>query len=883
MKQISVMKSRGIRITHLMTDPEGGIIALTAALNEKGIIVNPTGSKEAVPVIERTIRIIKERFRSIIYLLPFTLGIIFTPYLLKYIEGRLNMMPKRTAESFVSPRESLFGRKIDFRKDLALSFGDYVQAHRNDPSTLNNARIPRTDGAIALYPTGNLEGSWYFFNLNTNAIIKRDRWTKLPMPDMVITHLNNISEREERPHQREPLFAYGNETNLIIEEYTEEEWLEEEYIEEIVAPTWSEAQSVPEISEIIVDENEDVHETETLDEQNERNNEEKDDNQSEVITPPTVEDNFHPQNNSSSTTYETFEEEQPVESNRIHSYNLRNRKPEHGRWAAGRSRRDVNHDNRFGLHLTVNQALRKLGKAAMKSIVAEMIQMHQKNVFEGIYENDLGLKKKQIISSSMFLKEKYYADGQFEKIKARLVAGGHQQDQEIFRGISSSPTVSTSSVFIISAIAAKERRQVVTIDFPGAYLNADMPEGQDEVFIRLDKFLTKVIVEVDPEFKKFVNNDGTLVVKLKKALYGCVQSSRLWYERLRDDLLKIGFQINPHDACVFNRVSKTGNQITACIHVDDMMLTAKESQDIDDAIGELHQFYPSLSIKKDNKVNYLGMVFDFNKTGKVKITMNKYVEDFLEECHDIEGIAVTPAHDGLFKVNTMSKLLTLENKQKFHTRVAKLLYLGKRTRPDILIATVFLTTRVLKPTEEDELKLERLIRYIRNTKHLGIELEPGDSVNVVAYIDAAYGVHVDYRSHTGVVISIGLGPVYASSARQKINTKSSTEAELVGLSDKSSQVIWTINFLEAQGFDVKPAKIYQDNQSTLALIKSGKSNSERTRHIAIRFFFVADRVACNEIKLEYMPTEHMLADILTKPLQGSKFLRARKLLLNWNE
>jgi hypothetical protein len=112
-----------------------------------------------------------------------------------------------------------------------------------------------------------------------------------------------------------------------------------------------------------------------------------------VITPPTVEDNFDfylTQNNSCSITHETFEEEQPVESNRIHTYNLRNRKPEPGIWAAGRSRRDVNHDNRFGLHLTVNQALRKLGKAAMKSIVAEMIQMHQKNVFEGIYESDLG-------------------------------------------------------------------------------------------------------------------------------------------------------------------------------------------------------------------------------------------------------------------------------------------------------------------------------------------------------------------------------------------------------------------------------------------------------------------------------------------------------------
>jgi hypothetical protein len=112
-KQITIAKSRRVKITHLLTDPEDGIVALTTTLNDKMIIVNPTGSKEAVPVVERTIRVIKERFRSIIFILPFML---LTPYLLKYIEGRLNMMPKRTSKSFISPRECLFGRKIDLKK-----------------------------------------------------------------------------------------------------------------------------------------------------------------------------------------------------------------------------------------------------------------------------------------------------------------------------------------------------------------------------------------------------------------------------------------------------------------------------------------------------------------------------------------------------------------------------------------------------------------------------------------------------------------------------------------------------------------------------------------------------------------------------------------------
>ena len=75
--------------------------------------------------------------------------------------------------------------------------------------------------------------------------------------------------------------------------------------------------------------------------------------------------------------------------------------------------------------------------------------------------------------------------------------------------------------------------------------------------------------------------------------------------------------------------------------------------------------------------------------------------------------------------------------------------------------------------------------------------------------------------------------------------------------------------------------MYQDNMSTIALVKNGKSNCDRTRHIAIRFFIVADRVASKEIKIECIPTGEMLADILTKPLQGALFKKLRDKLLNW--
>ena len=90
----------------------------------------------------------------------------------------------------------------------------------------------------------------------------------------------------------------------------------------------------------------------------------------------------------------------------------------------------------------------------------------------------------------------------------------------------------------------------------------------------------------------------------------------------------------------------------------------------------------------------------------------------------------------------------------------------------------------------------------------------------------------------------------------------------MGLSDSSNQVLWVRQFLIDQGYEIRPAIVYQDNKSTIQLIKNGRSNSERTRHINIRYFYLSDRIKENEIIIEYKSANEMLADMLTKPLQG---------------
>ena len=81
----------------------------------------------------------------------------------------------------------------------------------------------------------------------------------------------------------------------------------------------------------------------------------------------------------------------------------------------------------------------------------------------------------------------------------------------------------------------------------------------------------------------------------------------------------------------------------------------------------------------------------------------------------------------------------------------------------------------------------------------------------------------------------------SGSSKQKLNTKSSTETELMGIDDAISQVIWAKNFMEAQGYKIKENVVHQDNKSTILLAKNGRmSSSKRMKHIAARYFFVTD-------------------------------------------
>ena len=127
---------------------------------------------------------------------------------------------------------------------------------------------------------------------------------------------------------------------------------------------------------------------------------------------------------------------------------------------------------------------------------------------------------------------------------------------------------------------------------------------------------------------------------------------------------------------------------------------------------------------------------------------------------------------------------------------------------------------------------------------------------------------------------MGLGILQGKATKQKLNAKSSTEAELIGASDYVPWTVWVKWFLREQGYKLSRSIFYQDNQSAMKMESNGmKSAGDKSRHINIRYFFIKDILKRENIELIHCPTDRMIADFYTKPLQGSLFRKMRDIVM----
>jgi len=185
---------------------------------------------------------------------------------------------------------------------------------------------------------------------------------------------------------------------------------------------------------------------------------------------------------------------------------------------------------------------------------------------------------------------------------------------------------------------------------------------------------------------------------------------------------------------------------------------------------------------------------------------------------------------------------------------------------------------------EDWKKLIRLLSFLKKTKNDARIIGASSLRRLYTWVDASYAVHSDMKGQTGSATSFGLGIIGSKSTKQKINTKSSTESELVGASEYLPYCIWYLYFLEKQGFDLEDNILFQDNKSAILMERNGRNScTGNSRHINIRYFFIKDRIKNKEVSVMYCPTEMMLADYFTKPLQGSLFNKFRSVIMGYTD
>jgi hypothetical protein len=905
---------RGFRVETLMMD--GEFEPLRGELSILGITLNTVSRGEHVPVAERRIRTLKERTRSAYNMLPFNkIPAQMTVQMVYSSNFWLNVFPPGDGVSREhSPRELITGMEIDYNKHCQLEYGAYAQVHEEH----DNSMSTRTTGAIAMRPTGNSQGGYYFYSLATGRLLNRNHWTELPMPADVIQRVHDLAKNsaagvtftDKYGHEYEgdeyddddddpyiPVMPVDPETDEELDEsigeVDEQELLD---IQQDGLPDHDNQPDPPEF-EVAGDDDEEEEELPAVTDESEDDDdvgsqastaaEDTTVEADETLHSPAVLRELKRLSNpvvlAGRTRQQTRNAEVNVTSDAYGDMRdkLMSRRNTGVSCPSDHSSQLTDLEGTAMTQMGMKKGIKTFGARAVEAVQKELKQLHDRAVVKPRHASELTAEqRKASLQYLMFLKEKRNGT-----VKGRGCADGRKQRESTKKEDASAPTVAIEALMLSCTIDAMEGRDVATVDIPGAFMQADMDET---VHVKLEGTMAELFARLDPQlYRKYVRSERgkpVLYVELLKALYGTIRAALLFWRMLSAKLVEMGFEINPYDWCVANK-TVNGRQCTVLWHVDDLKISHVDANVVTEIIKNIDREFgveAPITINRGKVHDYLGMTLDYSKDGKVSVKMLDYVEGMLDTAtFNMRGEAATPAGEHLFAVNEDAEKLSEEEAQAFHHLVAKALFLCKRGRPDIQTAVAFLCTRVKEPDVDDNKKLKRMIQYLRATRGLVLTLEANNLQVVKWWVDASFAVHPDMRSHTGGVMSLGKGAVYSASTRQKLNTRSSTEAELVGIDDLMAQVLWTKYFMEAQGYPINDNVMYQDNQSTMLLARNGRaSSSKRTRHINIRYYFVTDRIRDGELRVEYCPTGDMVADFCTKPLQGTLFRRLRDMILN---
>jgi hypothetical protein len=709
--------ARGFMVTDIHGDNEFDINDLRHALSPTTIHIH--GVEEHSGIVERSIRTIKERCRSMCHAVPYERYTkLMTNSLIECAIHWLNAFPSKTGiASNLSPSAIVLGRGSPDFNNRHISFGAYAMVYNGTKNNMSSRCTP----AIALRPS-NDSGGFYFMSLYTGKRLHSYHWEELPISDEVIKRVNELGEEEDQPILTDgvPLFEWT--PGQIIDEDDEEEYtndineehrdddndiiIQEEDEEEInienpypYLPTENYTQNVNRGAEAV----------NNVPEENRRDTEEENDNQvNEQITEEDNNDLSEDEGNEvdplqGNTTDETpdevtDEEDKVEQDNESSEPILKNGSGRPRRSNAGRGverlhmrfggKKYASHSDKQFLmasvkdknvvqqadlwqtavnvmftQMTALKGIKRFGESAVSAMVREFTQLDK-----GVVPNKPVILPKD--PSTLTRKEKASAleavnlikQKRCGKIKGRTCANGSKQRQYLKEDESiASPTASLEGLFASYVIDVHEGRDTAIFDVPGAYLHAEFPDNK-QILLKLRGIFVDIMCEVNPEHLKNVvyeNGGKVLYLQVVRALYGCIESALLWYNLYTETLEKMGFKINPYDRCVANKTIN-GKQCTIVWYVDDNKISHQDPKVVTEILEEIKKHFGELTIERGDEHSFLGMNVKLLRDKKcIEIEMEQQIQEAIDAFgEDINGKVASPAAHHLFKTNDNAEKLS---------------------------------------------------------------------------------------------------------------------------------------------------------------------------------------------------------------------------------
>ena len=443
------------------------------------------------------------------------------------------------------------------------------------------------------------------------------------------------------------------------------------------------------------------------------------------------------------------------------------------------------------------------------------------------------------------------------RYKARFVAKGYSQILGIDYQETYSSVLAITSFRLLVLIAVNSGWQVHQKDFRTAYLNAPL--------------LTPIYIEQPEGFVKQGNDHK--VCLLNKALYGLKQAGRAWQEALFNLIKNQDYHQSQKEPCIWYK-NKNEKITIIGIYVDDTLITGDDEKEIEKITKTMEKNFKMKDMGKLQE--FLGIQATYTKTG-IKLNQSNYTKKLIkkygqENCKH-EKIPMPKAYEPDPQVE-------FKDNYPIREAIGGLMYLANTTRPDIAFAVNNVSRHVTRPTKSLWIAIQKIIKYLKSTSTKGITYTQG-TFEIKCWADSDYANDKeDRKSITGWIIKVGDNTVSWKSKKQASVALSTTEAEYMAASDAVKEIIWTQDLLfELNMIEKKLAVLYQDNQGAIFLEKNN-SNTQRTKHIDVRYHFIRQAIHDGRIEIQYCPTEAMIADIFTKPLPPPTFERHRDSLLN---